>query len=322
PMLPNSRFPVTLATRDYEFVAPLALGDVAPEGIDLRLVRAFDALARVAGDPAVHGGEASFSRYVQRLAAGDRGFVGLPIFVMREFRHRSFFVRRDSTLRDVADLAGRRVGMDAWPASGNTWSRALMREAGASIDRVSWVVGPVNPGGVPPTDVLPAGVEAAPAGRTLTDLVLAGELDAFMWAWTPAGFYDAGSPLRRLYPDYRAAEREYYRRTRIYPAHHIVVLRRDLVDRYPWVVRSIHAAFEQARARADANRQVLHESSAWLLADLEEQAEVLGSDFRPYGYRENCRMVAAFCEEQRAQGLIPAPLDPDAVFAESEPLTH
>lgn len=106
-------------------------------------------------EPAVHGGEASFSRYVQRLAGGDRAFVGLPAFVMREFRHRNFFVRRDSELTDLGQLAGTRIGLDAWPASGNTWSRALLREAGVPLDQARWVVGPVNPGDPPPApDVL------------------------------------------------------------------------------------------------------------------------------------------------------------------------
>ena len=61
---------LTLATRDYDFVTPIATGDVTADGIDLTLVRSFDALQRVLADPDVHGGEASFSRYVQRLAAG------------------------------------------------------------------------------------------------------------------------------------------------------------------------------------------------------------------------------------------------------------
>jgi 4,5-dihydroxyphthalate decarboxylase len=316
-----SALSLTLATRDYDFVAPLALGDVRADGIDLTLVRAFDALTRVTDDPAVHGGEASFSRHVQRLARGDRAFVGLPVFVMREFRHRSFFVREDSPLRDVGDLAGKRVGMDAWPASGNTWSRALMREAGAGIDRVDWVVGAVNRGDrVPAADGLPKRVEAAPPGRTLAEMTVAGQLDAFMWAWTPDGFYEGTSRLRRLYPDYRAAERAHYRRTGIYPAHHLVVLRREVVDAHPWVVRALYDAFRAARERAEANRLVLHESSAWLLADLEEQAALFGRGFQPYGYRENRAMVAAFCEEQSAQGLIPAPIDPDQVFADFERL--
>lgn len=310
-----TRLPLTIAVRDYDFVAPLALGDVRPEGIDLTVVRAFDALRRVADDPAVHGGEASFSRHVQRLAAGDRSFVGLPAFVMREFRHRAFFVRRRSGLARMGDLAGKRVGLDAWPNSGNTWSRALMHEAGAGLDRVGWVVGPVNPGDPPaPPDRLPPGVEPAPPGRSLVEMLLAGELDAVISAWEPAGFHEPGSPVVRLYPNYRAAEQAHYRQSGIFPAHHIVTLRREVAERHPWAAASLFEAFVAARDLADRQRWKLHEASAWLLRDLEEQAALFGPAYRPYGYRENRAMVAAFCAEQRAQGLIPAPIDPDTVF--------
>jgi 4,5-dihydroxyphthalate decarboxylase len=314
--------PITLATRDYDFVTPLATGDVAVDGVDLTLLRTFGALQRVPADPAVHGGEASFSRYVQRFAAGDRSLVGLPIFVMREFRQRNFYVRRDSGLRAIADLAGRRVGMDAWPNSGNTWSRALVREEGVHMDQVRWVVGRVHAqDALPPADTLPPGVELS--RRPLRDLLLEGELDVLIWAWTPQGFYDPAGPFTRLIEDYRTAEQAYYRRTKLFPAHHLVVLKRELVDRHPDVARAVYAAFEAARAHAADNRWKLHESSPWLLEDLEAQARLMGPDFQPYGLRspENRQMVARFCEEQHAQGLIPRPLDPEAVFGEFEAVT-
>jgi 4,5-dihydroxyphthalate decarboxylase len=142
-----------------------------------------------------------------------------------------------------------------------------------------------------------------------------------MCPWPPAGFNEPNSAIVRLYADYRTAEREYYRRTRLYPAHHLVVLRRPIVERHPWIVRTLHAVFKQARERSEANHRVLHESSPWVLADLEEQTALMGADFQPYGYRENRHMVAAFCAEQLAQGLIPKPLDPDALFADFLALT-
>ncbi len=57
-----------------------------------------------------------------------------------------------------------------------------------------------------------------------------------------------------------------------------------------------------------------------MLADLEEQDALMGPAFRPYGYRENHAMVAAFCEEQFAQGLIQERLDPDVLFEDFERL--
>ena len=310
--------PLTLAIRDYDYIAPLATGDVAIEGVDLTLIRSFDALVRVANDPAVNGGEASFSRYVQRLAGGDRSLVGLPAFVMREFRHRCFFVRRDSGLADVVDLAGKRVGTDQWPASGNTWSRALLRERGVAIENISWLVGPVNPTSQPPpaTDVYPDKVQPALPGRPLREILLDGEIDALMCPWPPDGFYELDSQIARMYPDYRAAERDYYRRTGIFPAHHLVVLKRELVERQPQLVRAVYDALVEARERSERTHQVLAETSPWLLADLEEQAVLMGPDFRPYGLRENYQMVAAFCDEQYAQRLIQGPITPEEVFGD------
>lgn len=317
-----SMLPVTLVARDYDYLSPLATGDVAVDGIDLTLVRAFDALPRVANDPSVHGGEASLSRYLHGLVAGDRSLVGLPVFLMRDFRHRCFFIRRDSGLADVTDLAGKRIGTNEWPATGNTWARAVLRERGVSIEGVRWLVGQVSPSYKPvPPDSLPAGVERAPDGRMLVDMLLDGEVDALMCPWPPEGFYDEGSRLARLYQDYRTAEREYFRRTRIYPAHHIVVLRRELVDQNPWVVRRLYAALDGSRIRSEKNRWALSETTPWLLAELEETTALMGKDFQAYGLGgDNRHMIAAFCEEQLSQGLVRGPIDPATVFADFEQL--
>ena len=314
--------PVTLAARDYDYLSPLAMGDVKVDGVDLTLIRAFDALPRVANDATVDGGETSFSRYLHRLASGDRSLVGLPAFVMRGFRHRCFFVRRDSGLTDVTHLAGKRVGTNEWPATGNTWTRATLRERGVPIESVQWLVGQISPGYKPvPADNLPAGVTAAPRDQMLVDMLLAGEVDALMCPWPPEGFYDEGSQITRLYEDYRTAEREYYRRTGIHPAHHIMVLRRELVDQNPWVVRSVYTALDESRKRSEKTRWALTETTPWLLAELEETTALIGADFQPYGLGEaNRHMIAAFCEEQLAQHLVSEPLDPGAVFADFERL--
>ena len=319
--MPEIRPKATIATREYDYVAPLALGEVTADGVDLRIRRSFDALRRFAGDEAMEGGEASFSQYLRRIASGDRSFVGLPVFIMREFRHRCFFVRRDSDMSDAAHLRGKRIGTDAWGASGNTWSRAILRGAGVPLDGIRWFVGPVNAGDAPAdTRDLPVGVSPTPGGRPLGELLLAGDLDALMCPWPPRGFDDPRSKIRRLYDDYRTAEREYYRRTRIYPGHHVIVLRRAFVERHPGAVVPIYRAFVGAHELAERLHLILHETSPWVLADLEEQRALMGPEYRAYGYRENRAMVAAFCEEQYAQRLIREPLEPDALFADFESL--
>jgi hypothetical protein len=137
--------PIALLMKDYDYLAPLACGDVTAEGLALKLTRDTPgALDRTLNDPSVQASELSFSRHVHRLAAGDRSFVGIPFFAYRAFRHRCFFIRRDDGPRDFADLAGKRIGTNEWPASGNTWSRALIREAGVKIEEIHWWVGSVD----------------------------------------------------------------------------------------------------------------------------------------------------------------------------------
>ena len=133
---------LTLVIKDYDHVAPLAAGDVVAEDLDLTLDRdTAGALDRTLADPSIQAGELSFARHIARLAEGDHTFVGIPIFPTRLFRHRSFFVRRDSGMSGLQDLVGKRVGTNEWPATGNTWSRAVLRESGIRIDSIKWSVG-------------------------------------------------------------------------------------------------------------------------------------------------------------------------------------
>jgi 4,5-dihydroxyphthalate decarboxylase len=317
-----SNVPLTLATRNYAYVQPLATGDVRPSGVDLNLIRTWDALQRVsAKNSELSGGEASFGRYMLGLAAGDRSVVGLPIFLMRGFRHRCFFVARESQLHEIADLRGKRVGINEWPASGNTWARALLHDQGVPIQSVHWLVGQVSEGYKPvPKDPLPAGVERAPDDRLLVEMLTAGEIDALVCPWPPAGFYTPGSQVRRLYPDFADVERDYFRRTGVYPGHHIVVLRRELVDAHPEVVGALYTAFEEARRLTEANFRSIAEILPWLLDELERDTSLLGEDLHPYGVEPNRRMIEAFCDEQHAQGLTSQRLDPVRAFAEFEEL--
>jgi 4,5-dihydroxyphthalate decarboxylase len=310
---------VTLAIRNYDSLWPLCMGDVRARGVDVVVERSADALDRALKDPAVDGGEISFARHIQRLANGEASrWVEIPAYVMRGFTQRCIYVRRDSDLVDAAQLAGKRIGTNEWPASGNTWTRAMIRERGVSIDSIRWTVGKVSANYTPPpNDNLPAGVAFQTADRTLVDMLLAGELDAIMSPWPPDGFYAPDSGLRRLYADFRAAERAYWQRTRVYPVRHIVGIRRELVERHPGVVRAVYDALDASRRAATAAQREMPEAPPWAMAEWEETVALMGEDFQPYGIDgPNRKMIATLCDELLAQGFLRRPVDPDSVFAE------
>jgi 4,5-dihydroxyphthalate decarboxylase len=308
---------ITVVMRDYDYLSPLYGGDVIPDGVRLTLDRK-TRITQSAGDPSILASELSFSRFLIGLAQGDRSFVGIPFFPTRAFRHRCFFVRRDSALRDLRSLEGTRIGTNSWPDTGNTWTRAALRDQGVAIDRIRWTVGPIDdtyPPGRPQAD-LPAYVTQAPTGRTLREMLLAGDLDALMVPFPPKGFYDSDSPIVRLLRDYRAAELDYYRRTRIYPIHHIVGLRRQVFEHEPQIAVAIYKTLEASRLYWQRQRLFMAELTPWVLTDMEETAALMGTDWQPGGVRANAHITRALCGEELAQRLIDQPLDPGTVFAE------
>ena len=182
---------VTFMMRDYDYLSPLACGDLTAEGLDLVLMRdTSNALDRTLADSSIDGGELSLGRHIQRLADGDHSFVGIPFFPAGGFRQRTFFVRRGSSLRSLSELAKKRIGTNEWPATGTIWSRAVLREAGVNLEEVQWWIGSVDGARGKVTqeqDVLPSCARQAPADRTLTEMLLAGELDALMCPRPPGG---------------------------------------------------------------------------------------------------------------------------------------
>ena len=131
-----------LAGYFWDHITPLLTGDVVPEGIDLTYDTAHG-LGPVADDPTCHGGEASLGRYFIDVSKGDRSYVGLPVFPMFAFRHRCFLVKRGTQISDLKSLEGKRVGMDGWPNSGNTWTKLTLHQAGVDIWKITWVIAPL-----------------------------------------------------------------------------------------------------------------------------------------------------------------------------------
>ncbi|WP_199430973.1 hypothetical protein [Qaidamihabitans albus] len=310
---------ITIATRRWGHLWPLAAGAVETPGFDVR-VDMLDRLPELASAGEYDGAEVSMSRYALRREQGDRdGLVGIPAFLMRGFRHRCILVRRSSTLTDPGQLGGRAVGLTGWADTGNTWTRALVRQAGVDLTEIAWTVGPLTRD-APATDRTgpvnaPANVGTAPPGTGLVDELLAGRLDAIMTPFMPPGFHAADSPLRHLITDYPAAEAGYYRRTGFCPAIHAFAVRGAAARRWPWLPEALYAALDESKRIWLRDRAKLADDSPWMLADIDASRRLLGADWMPYGREPNEAMLAAFCAELAAQGLSDGAIDPHSLFA-------
>lgn len=299
---------------NYDHLHPVATKDVTTAGLDITVDRFTRPAQAAASDPDAHLVEVSWSRYIRGLSEGVRDWVGLPLFPRRCFGHRAWYTRRDLGYTGFEDIAGGRVGTNEWPATGNTWARAAAREAGIDLKAISWVVGSIDGGPTGRDDELPSHVTYAGEGVHMVDLLLHGELDALVCPAPPANFYEEDSPVVRLLADPWAAEREYFQRTGIYPAHHIAALRREVFDARPEVAIELFTTFERGRREWQASRTRLGDTSPWVLADIERARDLMGVDWQPGGIDANAHMTAALCEELFEQGLIETRVDPAIVF--------
>ncbi|MGQ4511707.1 hypothetical protein [Streptomyces sp. DW26H14] len=308
---------IRLALRDWDHVTPLLTGAVPTPGWDLSL-EARDVTPDVLAEPAVDGGETSFSRYALARAAGDDRLVGLPVFVMRGFRHRCVLVRTDSPYTALEDLDGARVGLTGWPDSGNTWTRALLRAAGVDLTGVDWRVGPLVAGEHGKDRVgsrpLPANVSVLADGESLQEELAAGRLDAVFTPFLPDEMFTARSRFRQLLHDHRGAEQAYFATTGFVPGIHLVALKRETVRAHPWLPGAVLDALEGAKRHWTARRRLLADTTPWLLDELLDATARFGADWMPYGTAANARMTEAFCTELVAQGIAPGPVAPDTVF--------
>ena len=160
----------------------------------------------------------------------------------------------------------------------------------------------------------------APPGTELGDLLERGEIDFLMTANNPLSFRRGAATVRRLFPDYRAVEQDYYRRTKIYPIMHTVVIRRDVHERHPWVALSLYQALMAAKERC---YRLLREtgspkaSFAWLQPLIEEEQAIIGPDWYPYGVEQNRPSIEALLQYTHEQGLCDRRLALDELFAPS-----
>lgn len=314
---------LTMAMSGYEHTRDLETGSVRVEGAELTTLTlpVEEIFYRFLRHREWHVSELSLAKYVALRAAGDDSIQAIPVFPSRVCRHSSIYVRADGP-RDTAQLAGARIGVPEWAQTAAVYSRSLLvHEWGIPLADVRWVQAGVNqPGRQEKVRLhLPDGVSLRQEpGRSLDEMLRAGDLDAVFSAHPPASF-ERGEPwITRLFCDYEPVEREYVARTGIFPIMHVVVIRADVLERDPWVAQNLLTAFTAAK---DASLARLSDMTAsrmplpWLPSRLAETRAMLGPDPWPYGVDANRVTLEAFARYAHEQGVAARCLEPEDLFA-------
>lgn len=315
---------LSVAIGDYDRVRPLLTGAVQIDGVSpvFMTLSPEEIFFRAFRHQAFDISELSLSSYSVSMTKADPPYVGIPVFLSRAFRHTSIYIRTDRGIEAPADLRGRRVGVAEYQLTANVWARALLEEEyGVRPSEIHWVRGGMESPGRPekmaislPPDVR---IEPAPPERSLNDMLMAGDIDAFIGPRALSCFDRGHESIGRLFTDPTAAATAYYRRTGIFPIMHLLGVRRALAERHPWLPTALFKAFEQAKNQALVH---LSDTSATkiTLPFVEEQLEnarhLMGADYWSYGVATNRHVLDTFLEYHHRQGLSPRRIGVEELF--------
>jgi len=163
---------------------------------------------------------------------------------------------------------------------------------------------------------LPSGVNAPAKGRSLSDLLIAGELEAIYSPPRPAAYHPRTGPIVRLFPDFRPVEQEYFLKTGAFPPQHLIVIRREAWEANRWIARRLTEACSAANDCFTAAQKGFPYATPWLEAELEDTVAVMGEDFHPYGLERNRAQIEAFADEAFRLGLTSRRVTTDEYFAD------
>jgi len=273
--------------------------------------------------------------YVSKYINNDfRDYTLIPIFISRVFRHRNVFVHVDSGINTPEDLKGKRVGTPGYGMSANTWIRGFLKdEYGVEADDMLWIettkssdAGQLTGSGwsafgkdgkspyfFPPD--FP--IEPGPPGVDESELLLSGECDAVITAITPSAFLEGNPKIRRLFPDVKSAEKQYFKKTGLFPIMHVVGVRTDSINENPWLPMAVFDMYVKAKQLAYADLETttsLKVTLPWVTQEYEQTRQLMGDDYWRYGIAVNRKELEHVMRYTHEQGLVKRRMDFEEMF--------
>ena len=322
---------LNMACFQYDTTRALFDGHVTVDGADTTMHTAStlpEIFERMMRGHEFDASELGMTFYLRMLDSGDDSFIALPAFPNRVFRHSCVFVNAASGIEGPADLVGKTIGeFGTYGQDSGVWAKGiLMDEYGFKPESNRWVIGGLERP-MPPFDFIPhpqpanVDVSVAPEDKTLSGMIETGEIDALFTANVPQPVLDGSPHVKRLFPDFESVERDYFRRTGIFPMMHTVVVKRELLAADPDLANRIYRAFLGAKdVAAERYRQgrrlyEVHSMVPWMNALFDENRGLFVDDWFPYGLSANRAAIDTYLRYHHEQGLSPRRWTAEEIFA-------
>jgi len=322
-----SKLNLTLACWNYDRTRAIQDGSVQPDGIDINYhdLPVEETFFRMLRHQEFDLAEMSLSSYTVSLFREPRRFVAIPIFPSRFFRHSCIYVNAKSGIRTPKDLIGKKIGVPEFQMTAPVWIRGTLSEHyGVPVDSVTYYTGGEEEPGRPEKLALdlPANIKvhAIADDKTLSQMLRDGEIDALHTARAPST-YD-GKNVVRLFENYGDVERDYFRKTGIFPIMHTIAIRRDVYEQNRWVAQSLYKAFVEAQKKTYADLRetaVLKAMLPFLNWEVDQTIKEMGTNYWAYGLQDNEKVLSTFLKYHFECGLSKRLLKPEELFA---PETH
>lgn len=318
-----SKLDLTLACWNYDRTRAIQDGSVKPDGIDINYLDlpVEETFFRMVRFREFDVAEMSLSSYTVSLHRDPKPFIAIPVFPSRFFRHSCIFVSAKSNIREPKDLIGKKIGVPEFQMTAPVWIRGILDEFhGVPVDSVTYYTGGEEEPGRPEKQSINLRpgikVEAIPEGKTLSQMLADGEIDALHSARSPSTL--DGVRVLRLFPNYREVELDFYRKTKTFPIMHTIAIRREVYEANRWIAQSLFKAFQEAQRRTYEDltqTAALKAMVPWLTHDIEEAQREMGNDYWAYGFEPNIHVLERFLRYHHDCGLSPRLLKPEELFA-------
>ena len=308
---------IRLASRAYDGTLPILRRQMTIPGFEFDITETEDVPGMFAG---MYQGkydisEMSLAELISYTSRGKAGFVAIPVFPSRMFRHGFIFCRKDSGIDRPSDLTGRKIGFLRWVQTAAIWMRGmLVDEYGVSARDSEWYVASMHhwDDHDPDATVVPRDGSVIRmidnSGKNTSErackALFNGQVDALGVTESQLPTLLANANVKRLFENPREVEASYFHKRKILPIMHVLAVKTHLIDQHPELPEQLFRLYTDAKRWAQRWRRAIPSLvEAWPNHYLNDEQQIFQTDPWIYGLEANRHVLEKFFAYCHAQGI-------------------